>query len=164
MLTKTKAEEKFHSLIVKSAGCWAWLGTRAHHKYGKMRFNGKEIYAHRLSWYFHHGEWPKNSIDHVCKNTSCVNPAHLEDVPQRINVLRGDSSKNYWANVCGKGHTLNEDAAWLDGKLKRHCRECAGLWGKRTKRYKPRAASALQKERWAEWKKRRAEAERHLND
>ena len=33
--------------------------------YVQIRFNGKSYSAHRLAWFYVHGAWPKESIDHI---------------------------------------------------------------------------------------------------
>lgn len=48
------------------------------------------IYAHRLSYELFVGPIPDGyELDHLCRNRGCVNPAHLEAVTHRVNVLRG---------------------------------------------------------------------------
>jgi hypothetical protein len=78
--------------------CWLWTGAggagrKGYQKYGHMSFekrNGKwrHEYAHRVSYLLAHGRLPENDIDHLCRNTMCVNPSHIEDVTTRENIFR----------------------------------------------------------------------------
>ncbi len=43
------------------------------------------VFAHRLSFYLHHGYWP-NVCRHRCDNPGCYNPYHLEDGTHADNV------------------------------------------------------------------------------
>lgn len=46
--------------------------------YGLIRFDGRNILAHRYSWELAYGEIPPHKvIDHLCHVRSCVNPDHL---------------------------------------------------------------------------------------
>lgn len=33
--------------------------------YRSIRVNRKEVYEHRLAWFYTYGEWPPNDIDHI---------------------------------------------------------------------------------------------------
>lgn len=48
------------------------------------------MYAHRAFYEKYRGPIAdKMVIDHLCRNTSCVNPDHLEPVPPHVNSWRG---------------------------------------------------------------------------
>lgn len=74
--------------------CWIW--TRAVDKKGypkiSLRRDGKHLmlYAHRLSYeMFREVNIPQGmQIDHLCLNTRCINPMHLEMVPLDENRRR----------------------------------------------------------------------------
>lgn len=97
--TKTK----FLSKIKKhSSGCWIWVGALYYGKedrpkYGQMRIGrtpGKLIQAHRVAYKLYKGEIPKGlELDHLCRNTLCVNPEHLEAVTHYENMKRGRLSE-----------------------------------------------------------------------
>jgi hypothetical protein len=38
--------------------------------YVKIGLYGREMYAHRVAWAIHHGEWPSDCIDHINCNKS----------------------------------------------------------------------------------------------
>lgn len=81
----------------EEADCWEWLGSKDRKGYGKARWKGRFVQAHRISWEIHHGAPPDPdlTLDHIekCRNTSCVNPAHLEEVTREENVRRMHESR-----------------------------------------------------------------------
>jgi hypothetical protein len=96
--------------------CWPWTagtsGSRA--AYGVLAFKvkGRTIhkYAHRIAYELEIGPIPEGlEIDHLCRNPICVNPAHLEPVTHRENVLRGEatSAQNARKAHCIRGHLLS---------------------------------------------------------
>lgn len=69
--------------IDPETGCWNWLKSVDGRGYpiGPRKYG---IYkAHRIYFYLATGINPgSNHVHHVCRNTSCVNPEHLELLPQ----------------------------------------------------------------------------------
>jgi hypothetical protein len=70
--------------------CWVWNhGYRDQFGYGYMALDRDPIGAHRVAWMLLVGPIPEGlTIDHLCRNTSCVNPEHLEPVTNSENVYR----------------------------------------------------------------------------
>jgi hypothetical protein len=70
--------------VNETTGCWDWImGTTG--RYG-MRNN---VSAHRKYYALYKGPIPTGLvIDHLCRNTLCVNPDHLEAVTQAVNLER----------------------------------------------------------------------------
>lgn len=90
-------------------GCWEWDNPR-HNGYGRMILRGGgQILAHRLAYQLFRGPLdPALTIDHLCGNTACVRPDHLEQVPHSVNVARGlgPSAVNGRKTTCKRGHPL----------------------------------------------------------
>lgn len=84
-------------------GCWNWKAKTAGTKstYGRFSFKSKDTYAHRFIWEYVNGSIQDGmEIDHLCRNTLCVNPAHLEAVSSEENAKRARKT------VCKNGHDL----------------------------------------------------------
>lgn len=71
-------------------GCWEWLGTMYPTGYGAIRFADRLWRAHRLIYTLLVEPIPTGLVlDHLCRVKHCVNPSHLDAVPQYENVRRG---------------------------------------------------------------------------
>mgnify|MGYP003577381022 CR=1 FL=1 len=71
--------------------CWVWQRYKDKHGYGLLSPNSPyERRAHREYFKRARGYLPYGlDLDHLCRVTSCVNPAHLEPVTRQINIHRG---------------------------------------------------------------------------
>lgn len=70
----------FWKLVEKrgACDCWLWKGSKHKEGYGRWRFAGKFISAHRYSFILHYGEIPSSVlVCHTCDNPPCCNPDHL---------------------------------------------------------------------------------------
>lgn len=135
---KKSFEERFWSYVVKGnsdGDCWSWRVKTLPNGYAHFRtaktVNGKQKvvvdYAHRISFVLAKGPIGKGMvIDHLCRNKECCNPDHLEQVTQKINMLRGETVQalNVAKAACPKGHPYDAENTYVDRAGKRHCRIC----------------------------------------
>lgn len=111
-------------------GCWEWQYSKSHDGYGLFGMNGLQRYAHRVVYELLVGKIPDGlTLDHLCRNRCCVNPAHLEPVTLLENMSRGESfcAKNKRKTHCLRGHPLFGDNLRLknrEGSIRRVCRAC----------------------------------------
>lgn len=125
------------------ATCWDWQGTTT----SSLRKGAKQLVygtiavtregrqrherAHRFAYELLVGPIPAGlQLDHLCRNTLCVNPAHLEPVTNRENTMRGtvaEVNRERFRNQthCRKrGHPLPPRKP---GGKQRSCDECREL-------------------------------------
>ncbi len=120
---------RFICRVIKTNNCWLWTGTRWN-GYGKFRLNGKSVFVHRISHELFKGDIPDGLvIDHLCRNTLCVNPEHLEAVTQKVNCERGlvgivNASKTH----CKHGHEYDQENTYHIPTGGRQCRACNREW------------------------------------
>jgi hypothetical protein len=74
--------------MARAEECWLWTGALTK-GYGAFRNSGKRYEAHRWAYEFLRGEIPSGlTIDHLCREKTCVNPWHLELVTRQENARR----------------------------------------------------------------------------
>lgn len=106
--------------------CWQWQGKLCK-GYGRIYAQGVIVKAHRYSYEQRIGPIAANMVlDHKCRNRACVNPAHLEQVTNHVNTLRGigPSAQNAQKTACPAGHDYTPENTYVDPEGKRHCRTC----------------------------------------
>jgi hypothetical protein len=121
---------RFWAKVEKTDGCWLWTGALDGNGYGQItsgRRGSGHLPAHRVAYEFLVGPIPDGmELDHVwergCRSTACVNPAHLEPVTHRENVLRGNSPMAQQARQthCKHGHEFTAENTAFYGN-DRHC-------------------------------------------
>lgn len=113
------------------AGCWLWTGSRFPTGYGQVAIAGASMYAHRLVYMICIGEIEEGlHTDHLCRNPPCCNPAHLEPVTCRENIMRSPihpAAINARKTHCKAGHPLSGDNLAINANGRRVCRACARL-------------------------------------
>lgn len=102
-----------------------WPGKLAPNGYGRY---GAGRYAHQVAHDASFGKPARGfEVDHLCRNRACCNPDHLEAVPKKVNILRGESppARNARKIRCDRGHSLLSDGdVWIDARGHRWCRRC----------------------------------------
>ena len=112
-------------LDVDPGGCWRWTGTM-NQGYGRSN-QGEKPYAHRMVYELLVGPIPEDlQLDHLCRNTICCNPDHLEPVTPITNRRRGVSGGLFWRmkSHCPADHEYTEANTYLY-RGRRNCRACA---------------------------------------
>lgn len=113
--------------VEQRGDCWVWAGG-ANRGYGvfKTGIGREQVYVHRWSYEYHRAEIPDGLfIDHLCKNTLCVNPWHMEPVTTRVNNLRSTNiaAVNSSKTRCIHGHEFTPENT-IQVKGGRKCRTC----------------------------------------
>lgn len=125
-----------------AGGCWLWEASLFLSGYGQFQIGHTKIRAHRWAYEREFGPVPDGMVlDHLCRVRRCVNPAHLEAVTERENVLRGEgpSAHNARKTQCINRHPFDHANTRRTPNGKRVCRRCHAI---RQQRRRDRLARA----------------------
>lgn len=121
--------ERFWPKVERTETCWLWQAKINNRGYGLFSYDGRMQAAHRVAYELLVGPIPEGlDIDHLCAVRHCVNPAHLEPVTHRENLLRGSgfAAVNAAKTHCPYGHEYTPENTYTsphpDGG--RICRTC----------------------------------------
>ena len=124
-VTRANIERRFWPKVIKTDGCWEWIGAKTSGGYGSL-WPGFKV--HRLAYELLVGSVPDGLVlDHLCRNRACVNPAHMEPVTACENVARGCGPTGRLRpprTACKRGHPFDAENTylWKDGA--RRCKTC----------------------------------------
>lgn len=139
-INRTPLERFFAKVDKRPDGCWLWTAaTDGDGRYGSVQHNGRVQRAHRVAYEMLVGPVPNDlELDHLCRVTLCVKPAHLEVVTHAENVRRGRAGKRWSERIaCKRGHAYDdENTQWATttrGQVYRACRACGRENTRRTR-------------------------------
>ena len=115
--------------VNQETGCWEWQRYVGPNGYGVAM---GQVLAHRHMYERLVGPIPDGLVlDHLCRVRHCVNPAHLEAVTQRENLLRGEGvvGRNYRKTHCVNGHAFDDDNTIREADGSRRCVTCRRAHG-----------------------------------
>jgi hypothetical protein len=120
---------KFMESIDKTDSCWNWRGATSTKPDGRPSYGRVSLgtSVHRFAYLLAKGAIPLDfEIDHLCKNTLCVNPDHLEAVTKPENMRRSNSpmARQGRQTHCIHGHTFDDVNTYRSPDGKRRCRAC----------------------------------------
>ena len=127
----------FTAMKANPDGCWEWPFGTDGAGYGRVRQGGRYTPAHRIAYEVFVGPVPDGlEIDHLCRVRGCFRWDHLEAVPHRVNVLRGEgpAAVNARKAECPRGHPLAGENLIVRADGRRNCRTCRRVANRAAKR------------------------------
>jgi hypothetical protein len=110
------------SMPEPNSGCVLFLGALLN-GYGSIGDGAyKVIKAHRAAYMLAVGPIPDGyELDHICTNTACINPRHLEPVTKAEHAKRTAARRTH----CKRGHAFDEANTYrFRNGVWRACKTC----------------------------------------
>lgn len=113
---------------ITDSGCW--LSTYKSINpggYRKITVGDRHLLVHRAAYELWVRPIPDGlTIDHLCRQPRCFNPAHLQAVTMRENLIRGHGTwaSNVRKTHCPQGHPYDEANTYRNPSGSRVYREC----------------------------------------
>jgi hypothetical protein len=111
--------------------CWEWQARKDKHGYGVFSLtHSQRVLAHRFAYESKIGPIPAGlTIDHLCRNHPCCNPAHMEPVTIGENVRRGmsaqiEATRRRAITHCPQGHPYDAENTYITPSGARACKTC----------------------------------------
>ena len=96
------------SAIITEDGCWEWKNLDQS-GYPRVKFGDRHIAVHRLSLEAkHNAPLGSQAAHHICANTKCVNPEHLQPVTHRENVAEMMARRAYVDRIAELEEVIKE--------------------------------------------------------
>lgn len=118
-----------HCIPEPNTGCWLWTGHLDKYGYGKITVGRSSRLAHRIAYEAFIGPIPDGlTLDHRCRTPQCVNPAHMDPMPLKDNILLGRSPAALASrrDRCHLGHVYT-DGSFVFYRGVRYCLVCRRL-------------------------------------
>ena len=148
-----RVKDRAYKKIVRAVnGCWISTYSVASHGYAQIGWSNRAagerhiVLAHRASWEKVNGPVPVGmTLDHLCREKRCVNPAHLRLMDNFENGRR-THGMDWKIGECPNGHPnsmLVDDPHRRDKqgnpRVGKRCKECLVLYGRRGnwRQYRP---------------------------
>lgn len=117
--------------IDASTECWQWIAANNGEGYGRYWHNGRLTGPHRVAYETLVGPIPEGlELDHLCRNTACVNPEHLEPVDRYENARRAGAFRPESLRThCPQGHEYSPENTRVSRRrrgnhINRICKTC----------------------------------------
>lgn len=117
-------------VVEMTTGCHISTYSTASHGYAQIGWMDKSgrgvVTAHRAAWVAANGHQIPDgmTVDHTCKNKTCVNPDHLRLLSNFENARR-TSGRDWPLGECAHGHPnsrlIKRSGRWA-------CRDCSARW------------------------------------
>ena len=157
-MTGVSALERFETKYEIADDCWLWTANANAEGYGRFWFDGKLGYAHRWSYLHYVGPIPDGlTVDHLCRQPRCVNPDHLDAVPQGENnrrVWRTNVERGEVASECKNGHPITLESTYVDPQGQSSCRRCKAAHARRAYRFEDTSCPVCGRRFRVSWLKR----------
>ena len=118
------------------AGCYVSTYSVGSHGYAQIGWSEhggtRTVTAHRAAWVHAHGtQIPEGmTIDHLCKNSRCVNPNHLRLLSNYENARR-TFGRDWPVGECANGHPNSRLVQNSRGRWE--CVDCRKIWASHRK-------------------------------